>query len=340
MNDDKSMQHVALVTKQSWIDAKPTERPRTGVPGGGIVAKTQYIKEAVPEITLTSDYGTDKIVLLIEPLSFHENKQRGISNLEDNLESLESSKSLKILWIEEQEPLRWTGNLLNRVLKTVDAVAVSNKYLKQQLEPMIDQHKLDILYTPIPENRWATNNPMDRKNEVIAVGQISMRKNIPDIVSLFNELDGGETDTLFLGNAGLWGDVELAFDKKLEREVEEAATRWIPYASRNEISQIEARSKVYVNMSIYDVGCLSFLEAAMAGCVCLCWDYHPMFDEYVHCVRFDGVEDGAEMVEKMIVNDALWENKSMGIQNEVREKHGYRAFRENLRRVIDGALYG
>ena len=335
--EDKSMQHVALVTKEDWVEAKPTNRARTGVPGGGVVAKTQYIKEAIPEITITSDYDVDKLVLLIEPLSLHENKEAGESHLMENIEILANSRSLKILWVEEQELFRWTGGLLERVLGLVDGIAVSNKYLKQQLEPIIPGRKIQILYTPIPENPWADDMP--RRNEVFAIGQISLRKNIPAVVDLFERLDE-DIESMFCGNAGLWGDDGLAIDKRIERAVEDTVTRWIPYASRAEISQLEAQAKVYVNMSIYDVGCLSFLEAAMAGCACLCWNYHPMFDEYVHCTRFEDSEEGAEIAGKLIDNQKLWEMKSTAIRNEVRRKHGYPAFRKNLREVIDAAMYG
>ena len=84
------------------------------------------------------------------------------------------------------------------------------------------------------------------------------------------------------------------------------------------------------NVSIYDVGCLSFLEAALSGCHCFAWDLHPMFDQYpVH--RFTDYDDGARVISN------VFEEKGVCIAEElmryVAERHSYPAFVSNLKKL-------
>ena len=84
-------------------------------------------------------------------------------------------------------------------------------------------------------------------------------------------------------------------------------------------------------MSIYDIGCLFFLECGMAGVNFFAWNYHPMFDEYKHLRRFDTVEDGV-----LEIIDCFDQTVSpnTALMAEIREKHSFEAFRRQLAEIV------
>ena len=321
-----NMNHVGLLTKQQNIDYSRSTRPTSGTPGGGMAVKTLYTQEAIPEMTITSDFDIDIPVLLIDPLIMHE------GDVMNNMEKLKSTKGIKILWAEEQELFRWTSALQKLMLGIVDGVSVCNEYLKQQFTPLIG-HEPQILYTPISDNHFDTT----KQNRAIAAGQISLRKNTHGLMDTFKSLP--ETiETMYVGNSGLWGGVLIEADKALEMDVSDTVGKWVPSATMNEVAKFMAESMFYVNMSVYDVGCLSFLEAATAKCVCFAWDYHPMFDEYKTVIRFFNT---TEMLNKLdnVQKSGIAEGVGGAQYDEITAKHSYPAFRRQLKEVIDNVMY-
>ena len=310
---------VSITTQEYYFlcpkDVKPSEKTA----GGGVVTKMMNVKEAMPNIHFDSEFRKLGDIAMIDPLCMHTpDWDNNIIRLQEHGE-----KSVKLLWNEEQEIMRWSVERRQEMFGYIDGYLVSNKYLKQLLS-MYDLSPMYILYTPINQDRFT---PKPKKKQVVAVGKIGLQKNTDAIIKLFKELPDDITK-VYIGNAGLWGFVTYPHDLCLQREVSEVADVYIESATQEEVADIMSESLYYANFSIYDVGCLSFLEAAMSGCYCFTWNYHPMFDEYENVIR---VQDVAEAVELM---DCKTLEPNLILRKEIMGKHSYPSFQTQLEKII------
>ena len=126
------------------------------------------------------------------------------------------------------------------------------------------------------------------------------------------------------------GQYVYEYDKDLESEMSRVAGEFISTASPLETATYMNASSTGVNMSIYDVGPLHFLESAIAGCYFFAWNYHPCFDEYEHVHRFSNIDEG---VDKIVESVGITQIVSP-LYEEVYNKHSYQAFRTRLKTVI------
>ena len=227
------MNHISYIVRRSQVDWTDTTKPGDGVPGGGVAAKTWNAKQAVPGIQITDNFESDRPIVIVDPLAFS-------NNIDLHLPTIRDSKAFKkVLWIEEQAPLRWPGALITQVADTFDIICVSNEYLKQQLQPFMPNREIRILYTPIPV---PLKTPDDRGNSVLGMGQISLRKNTHGLVRFFDMLPDTFTST-YIGNSALWGKTLLDADKDIESDIAATVDKWIPSATMREVSVIQSQSK-------------------------------------------------------------------------------------------------
>ena len=115
-------------------------------------------------------------------------------------------------------------------------------------------------------------------------------------------------------------------DRILEGQIKNVCD-WYPSMSANQVADIASSTFGYVNMARYDVGCLSFLEFAMAGCNCFCWDFHPMFDEYQNVHRFMNSEHAVKTITDQ-ASEGLSRNQAL--REEMIDLHSFESFREQL----------
>ena len=336
---------ISFVTRAEWIDMKnlelkprafdePFEEGETPPPGGGgIMSKYLNVRKALPEATYTttlSDVHTP--VAIIEPLTFW-----GLDGIgeecryEEKRDALAEYAGVKLLWAEEQEVLRWWGGPRKEILERVHGVLACNQYQAQLLKSVCDV-PIRVLYTPIDENLYVAR---EKKPRVVAVGKIGLQKNSDTLIELFRLLKG-QVETVYVGNAGLWGHYTYKSDVELERELASVVDVYVKSATAAETAAIVGESLCYVNLSVYDVGCLSYLEAAMSGCWCFCWDYHLMFDEYEHCQRVTDIEDTALQIIDRVTGDCV---PCDALRDEIYQKHSYPAFRNQLQNVVSEVIF-
>lgn len=339
------MPHISFIVHSKFFDFTPTTKPSEVTPGGGINSKVWNVNRVATDIKVTNTIDNVSTAYLIEPLWFHESLEDDSDVFETRVKMLEDVKQPRILWCEEQEFLRWTGNQQQSVLGVTDGIFVCNGYLQQLIQEFVNHYDTKILRTPIDE-QWFC--PKEKRNELIVVGQISHEKNTNGIIELFKALPDMELrdnreplKTVYIGNAELWGSSHYA-NRMLQDELCGVADEVILSADRYQVASRLSHAWAYVNMAYYDVGCLSFLEAALSGCKCFCWRYHPMFDEYQCAVRFgpDGDDDVLSNVTDAVKVIGAAYNKGaqlkpdMKIRDEVVALHGYPAFREQLKSCL------
>lgn len=330
----ENMDRVVLVTGQNLLDYSPNNKPQPGVTGGGVAVKTWFVQQANKSIKCVTPSKLEELsasIIIMEALAMHQG-----TDAEDpfaaNLERIDKATGYKILWIEEQEFLRWTGGQQSSIQDAFDCIAVSNLYLQRQLAPYIKRNiETIILPTPIDEAMFRP----DKKDRIITgAGQISIRKNTPMLVDIFRNI-GSQTDfkSVYMGNSGLWGDDANSVDKSLENDVELSVDKYIYAADLFEVAERLNKSLYYVNCNLYDVGSLTFLQAGLSGCHCLLWKYHPMFDEYQNVERPNTVDDFVN-----IIKESDKTEPNLELRQEIMDKHSFIAFNKQLRNLIGDIL--
>ena len=323
------MNNITFTTREVYIKDDPTFSPTQGSPGGGVTTKVININNAAPYLRITSDFDNLGKVALIEPLAMH------TPSWPDNIGALKSIGSIKIIWAEEQELIRWPGQKIRQLSECVDKVVVCNEYLHQIVSPMeIGGIPTGILYTPINEEIF---KPTPKKRQIICVGKVGLQKNIDGVIRFFQALPP-DIHKVYIGDAGMWGDIQYPVDIHMQDRLNLVCDEYIESLPYSKVAEKVSESMYYLNMSIYDVGCLAFLEAAMAGCHCFCWDYHPMFDEYKNIYRFKTVPEGVETLLK--VNKAISGNGvNREIRKEMMKKHSYKAFDSQLKSIVQEVMF-
>ncbi len=208
----------------------------------------------------------------------------------------------------------------------IDGLIACNQYQKQLLETLPFDLPIYTLYTPIDAEVY---HPEEKKRQIIVASKVGFQKNTQAVIELFKQLPN-DIHKVYIGNAEMWGKVVYEHDKEFEKGLARVSDTYIKSESPLETAKWIRQSQVGVNMSIYDVGSLFFLELAMAGGDFFAWHYHPMFDEYKHVKRFGTIEDGLpkiiECFEKQEPNTQL--------ADEIAGKHSFASFKTQLGNII------
>lgn len=277
----------------------------------------------------TNDFADPDLqpIVLVEPLCFFGNDPGGTEAADAKIEKLAAHKGIKLLWCEEQEPFRWTYSTQKKIFELFDGLVACNQYQYQLLSTLPFKKPIYTLYTPIDDKLYYSE---EKKRQVVIAAKVGLQKNTEAIIKLFSQLPD-DVNTVYIGNAGLWGAYNYEYDKKLELTLEKTADEYIHTASAIKTAKRIRESHVGINMSIYDIGSLNFLECAMSGCDFFAWNYHLMFDEYKHVHRFDTLTDG---IPKIIACLDTISTPNTDLQTEVAKKHSFTAFHTQLGELI------
>lgn len=326
---------VSCITRKAWSDLKTLEiKPTVGQGGGGVVTKYLNLRKCCPDMHFTNDFADPDMqhVIIVEPLCFFKNDLEVKEDWSSKIQKLRShNKSVKLLWCEEQAVFRWKEKYRKEIFSAFDGLLACNAYQHQLLKVIAPTKPIYTLYTPIDNVLY---QPREKRKQVLVAGKVGLQKNIDAILQLFTQLPA-DVHKLYIGNAGLWGKYAYAYDKTLETELEQVADEYVHSASPIETARRIGESLVGINMSIYDVGCLFFLECGMSGVNFFAWRYHPQFDEYENLTRFDTVEDGALEIMECLENR---QQPNTALMKEIHEKHSFEAFREQLGHVLKEVL--
>jgi len=328
---------IVLATKRLYRKNLANMRKADMTAICGMTSKTWNTTDAKPAIATTSELDTSCQVMIVEPLVMHEpksttEKMERSEIFGANMALLKANPAVKIAWAEEQELLKWRGSARDEFLAECVHLATCNEYHYNLLSTYVKKTPMSILRTPIDADFY---KPAKKRRKGVALGRVCTAKNIEGVLEVFRHLPD-DIETVYIGNQGLWGSKTNEDNTRLEEQIEELATRWIPAADRNEVAMELSTAAAYFNVSIYDVGCLSFLESAMSGCHCFAWRFHPMFDEYENCYRFDSYKEGAQLIADVL--DASQGKADMEMRAEVEALHSYESFTDQLQKLILGVF--
>ncbi len=321
---------ISCITREDWFNKETLKtKPGSGSGGGGIVTKYLSLMKCCPDIHFTSDFGDPNLrpIVLIEPLVIKLRSAKAMETALSKAEKLESHTGVKLLWCEEQTVFRWDHEVQHVMFEAVDGLLACNQYQKQLLETLPFDKPIYTLYTPIDDELYY---PEPKKKQVIVASKVGYQKNTAAIIELFDALSD-DIRTVYIGSAEMWGGKSTyEYDKEFEKELSRAADTYIKSASPVETAEWIRKSAAGLNISIYDVGSLFFLETVMAGGDFFAWNYHPMFNEYQHVKRFDTVKDGASLITETLENV----EPNTALRDEVMAKHSFASFKRQLGAII------
>ena len=328
--------NVGLYTKPIYIPKEETDPDKADVGHvrSGMNSKTFNIKEACPAIKLSGDPQVKCRVLFVEPLVLHQQNSLGKGGFSTNIAQLEQNPAIKVVWAEEQEFLRWCGADRQKILDMVDHFACSNQYQYNQFKSFLGDTPVSILRTPIDANFYKPDKT--KKKRVVALGRICTEKNIEGVVEVFKNLPD-DIEKVYLGGQRMWNEQANQVNTQLEQKVMDVVDVWEAAADREQVADELSQAWGYFNVSIYDVGCLSFLEAAMSGCHCFAWEFHPMFDEYDCVHRFFDYKEGADLMVNTLKEKGL--APDMAMRKQVSAMHNYASFNSQIKNLTAEVLF-
>ena len=232
---------IDYLTYFDYARYDPNIAPSRQGTAGGMQSKTYRVREA-----LDAYYPGSKVVsnieeitapvVLIEPLSFFM-----LEDPEAELNKLKMVNAKKIVYGSEYAPMRMSPSMRSLLFDNVDLVT-ANCYFLKRLLTYIGIDASHILTDPMSEVFSPPESQDERKNRIVAMGQVSAEKNTKQVTEVFKRLEG-VAERVYIGSASLWGPDPMRA-KQLEEELFEHCDRILPDAKPSEIAVELQQAKV------------------------------------------------------------------------------------------------
>ena len=173
--------------------------------------KTYRVLEALKDVYprtrgICNSAEIEAETVLIEPLRFAlgTGAFEGCEPMDGIIYGLSQHKGRKILYCSELGLLRMSPQVRTQVLNVVDAVTANCRF-QANLFKYVGVHCDGILCDPIPDAFCRKRGAMSSSPRLLATGNISWQKNIPQVIEVFKALKG-VVERVYIGSASLWND--------------------------------------------------------------------------------------------------------------------------------------
>ena len=321
---------IDYLTYFSYADYDPNVAPSRQGQAGGMQSKTYRVREA-----LDAYYPGSKVVsnieeitapvVLIEPLSFFM-----LEDPEAELNKLKLIQAKKIVYGSEYAPMRMSPTMRSLLFDNVDMVTANCHFLRRLLT-YIGIDASHILTDPMSKVFSPPQSLQERKNRVVAMGQVSAEKNTKQVTEMFKRLEG-VAERVYIGSASLWGPDPMRA-KELEEELFEHTDRILPDAIPSEVAVELQQSKVGYWCAFHDTWSTCTHEMIACG-VPVIASNHGLADELPIQIASE-VDDQIRLIqETLTLPDDEYLALSASLDKWNRENASYDVFLSQLQAVL------
>ena len=284
-------------------------------PGGGMSVKYARVEEAlrqrypdVRRVSTLAEVETESVI--VDALWF-------LDNLASKVDAFLTRKfRFAMLYGSQECLLTWPNKHRVKLLSGIDVITHNCDY-QRAMYRACGIHHSQFLCDPVPEHVFY---PAPKVPRIFASGQISIEKNTPALIALFEMLQGSGIETGYLGSATMWGETvssaSVAMRYRLQSELEAVTDTFMGNLSQAEVARISNASAYHVHVAHYDCSCQNQQEAAMGGAV-LFGLRHPINAErpVMQCheiselaasiIKVHGIDDGRPLGEEAVHEYAM-----------------------------------
>lgn len=331
---------IQICTLPVYADYDRSKKPSENPQSGGMSIKwsrvLDILKRNFPGSVLHTDHEN---VVEGKPLLLCADYVRNLyetGGFEQFVEWLSDRESDTVFVVTTKTPLRMTKTSVNMVAKHCSTVATSCRYVKNLLRYF--GIRSSLLVDPITDSYMEHGINTERRNRVIACGQIAWFKNTRATIDIFKDVKK-ETglQTCYIGGAGFWNlnwGTESLVNEALEMqdELEELCDVYVREASEPEFAKALYSSRFGLWCTWHDDSAYSLFEMMYAGVVPVCAP-HGLTEE-LNAVRV--CHSREQMVKKFVDLEHMdqWETESAGLSRDTHKRCGEGAFLNQLRPML------
>ncbi|MCY4129256.1 MAG: hypothetical protein OXG15_08460, partial [Gammaproteobacteria bacterium] len=259
-------------------------------------------------------HGID--MLVVEPLWF---RLRGglddlqSPNLEEAVKSYEDHPAKhKIVYCSEFAFIKLPKEFRDRIIEASSVVTTNCDYQRDCFRALgIETIRL---CDPVDEEIYYSSKFSEKTLSIIAGGRISSVKNIGKIIRLFEALKDYPIETIYIGDASLWGEQDKR-DLRLEREIGQVADVHHHNLSQADLASVLAPISYGVMDTIHD-SCSAFnIILCMSGIRCF-YGLHGAWQGRPGVGGLDTVQDFVEAInESTLTDEHIGESQKWAIDN-------------------------
>ena len=319
---------IDYLTYEDYALYDPHIKPSQQRNAGGMQSKTYRVREALDEFFPGARVVSrvDEIrsrVVMIEPLWFIMGRE-----IDEEIEKLQSLDVKKIIYGSEFGPLRISPSARERFFELGDVVTANCVFLRD-LFSYIGIHASHILTDPM--SNTFTPRDVPRRNQVVAMGNISWIKNVMQLIEVYKRLEG-VTERVYIGSGKLWGITDKR-NEELQAELFEHTDRVLPDAIPAEIAVELQQTKVGYWCAYHDT--FSSCTHEMLACgVPVVAGPHGLAPELPIAIAADTASQVDHIRRAIDMPEDEYEAESQRLAEWSRSRVSNAVFAEQLRNVI------
>ena len=324
--------HIFYLTVDRYHQYNPQMPPGPLNPGGGISDKTLAVLKAWRRFYQVGvgeeiDDSADASILVAEPLWFK--LRGGIDNdlwtpdIEEAVAKYETHPArLKILYCSEASLLKIPPSHRERII-AASTVVTSNCSFQKGL---FAQFGIETAHLCDPIDDSLSIPVKAKTMSVVVAGRISTTKNSGNIIDIFNALKSEPIETVYIGDAGLWGNSAPA-DKALEMEMRQAVDTYYKSQSYMELLNLLSGYSFALFDSFHDSCSALNLVALLLNIQCF-YGRHACWKERRGVHGLESVDDFVNALKKH-TTDFTGIPLSAPTDNWVKTNYGLQGFLDN-----------
>ena len=217
--------------------------------------------------------------------------------LEDRLQVLEDCQTV-LIYGSDSELLRWKGKDIHLLREKTFIKWIANCQWQANYFQNFDLPVIGIVREPVNCDLFRPN--VRPKPRILAGGNVSYEKNTTFFIELFQklrEMDTGDYETMYVGDANLWGDFSV-LGLKLANALEAVTHKYMGAVSQSKVAKYLSEGSVFVVNSFYETCNRMGMEAHAAGLPIVAGP-HICFDEWPCAKRFTTLDGCIKKIQEV-----------------------------------------